>query len=1267
MRSLTQLFLVRLAALAVLSLPWACVHAAAKDGGRMLATILGGSTNDWRITGEEYKLVDEKGSPILVGGAYANGVVFTSVNRITADTEVVVRLRLGAAKGKATTSYFSACLKNIDDADQNPSSLVLTVPAAAEQEGVDCSLPPMPGAKDPFSNSYRVHNLPKEQTGWPAWLKARVEQDLLLAPPLAKRWLTVRCVVRKDAFQIYLDGRLLRDARGAGITPEGHVRLTIFEGTQLASLRIRKLEPENPLFETVALDRQLNASKLGREQIQRDSLPEAGKSITVGNVPFLIPSPDERNNDHIALNRSWMRFGALEGQFDGYEGETPRWYGTLFEEPGRIQFRVRNAPYSKLHLLAAFDGEPDTVPAMTAQFYRDMAGHPVNFSAEAPALTAAAGADALPVQLNGGGKGNLWRVTIPLGSEGVAAFSDQDHLEFELTKRIGIYRSYPDPVYYSEHGAGLPSGVHVYAMTLERPSVEVDFQPDRYAHIWTAPEKPSYTVTLRNRTAQKQSVKLTLSTTSHDGAEKPSVVKTVEVKAGGQEMVKMPLSLKRYGHHDVSLRVVDSQGVRTQTRALAHLHPDTRERGGWEEGRGPLFGFWDWGGGHLTPTGVPMMEVMVKAGAESSNKPLVEGSYTPEELAYAEKNRMTTRFLAYQLTMHKELLGVDFDPTKPAEMEQALIKGLKTSPHWSKPLTPTRTNKPEDAVMFGEPIVGPISWMSLPEYYGDPPYKMTKDEEKMFKQYLDEFLIMARAVKKTWPGARCLFPWGIPSFPIAYLRHSKEATELMDGPAVDLILFERIPEMQMHQVTFGSTMWQLKKEWLKTGKKWPNLITVEGVCASPAAPGALTHDQEADHTVRAALMLAAYGVTQHLGWPTPFRCAGSWGETHYGSGMCDPMPLLSPKVFYSAHATMTRQLNRMNYVKAIPTGSPTGFCLQFKHYKTGELLHVLWTVKGKRAVTLSGPGSITAFDSMDNEWSLMTRARGDYEIPISTAPVYVRGLKEDAKITLGDVDHSDSKPSSEVAKLSNLGDGTWKTSPARDNDYETAQPEFIKRFPAKMTLRDVEAPAVQGGKALSVHLEKPEKERQTMPHYTTLVPAKPIVIPGHASHLGLWVKASSDWGRVVYALKDAKGERWLSIGKKGEWNGDDMGCHSQFCFDGWRYLRFEMPGNQPYDLYRDMGTSNWGYFGKGDGIVDLPLTLEKIMVERRTHVIYLDDLLPASPDDVLLGDLFAEYESPADNGDEAVRLSRLRISGEGKGAKGSGGGGKKATDENPFH
>ena len=226
--------------------------------------------------------------------------------------------------------------------------------------------------------------------------------------------------------------------------------------------------------------------------------------------------------------------------------------------------------------------------------------------------------------------------------------------------------------------------------------------------------------------------------------------------------------------------------------------------------------------------------------------------------------------------MSKDTLGgKEWDPKKPAEMQAALIKWLKSQPYTK----PSKINEPELAVFFAEPLLGPISYMSLPEYYGDPPYQMTAEEKAAYKKYLDQFVIAAAAIKKEWPNAKCLMPWGIPNFPIPFLRESKEATALMDGPAIDLVLFERMPEMQLHQVTFSSAMWQLRQEWLKTGKPWPKLITIEGPGTSPARPGAVTAQQEADHTVRAVLILASYNTTRFLGWPGASHCAGYWGET----------------------------------------------------------------------------------------------------------------------------------------------------------------------------------------------------------------------------------------------------------------------------------------------------------------------------------------------------------------------------------------------------
>ena len=108
----------------------------------------------------------------------------------------------------------------------------------------------------------------------------------------------------------------------------------------------------------------------------------------------------------------------------------------------------------------------------------------------------------------------------------------------------------------------------------------------------------------------------------------------------------------------------------------------------------------------------------------------------PEDQKFLESVGAKSFFLAYQLAMNKDTLGgKEWDPKKPAEMQKALIDWLKKQP-MSKT---TKINKPELAVFFAEPLLGPVSYMSLPEYYGEPPYRMTAEERANMKKYLDRW------------------------------------------------------------------------------------------------------------------------------------------------------------------------------------------------------------------------------------------------------------------------------------------------------------------------------------------------------------------------------------------------------------------------------------------------------------------------------------------------------------------------------------------------
>ena len=58
---------------------------------------------------------------------------------------------------------------------------------------------------------------------------------------------------------------------------------------------------------------------------------------------------------------------------------------------------------------------------------------------------------------------------------------------------------------------------------------------------------------------------------------------------------------------------------------------------GKEFGKGPMFGFWNWAGGHGTPNGPKQILVMGQAGAETMHSSFEKGGYDEAGLKVAEK------------------------------------------------------------------------------------------------------------------------------------------------------------------------------------------------------------------------------------------------------------------------------------------------------------------------------------------------------------------------------------------------------------------------------------------------------------------------------------------------------------------------------------------------------------------------------------------------------------------------------------------------------
>ena len=218
--------------------------------------------------------------------------------------------------------------------------------------------------------------------------------------------------------------------------------------------------------------------------------------------------------------------------------------------PARIQLRIPNARYDALYVVAAFNGEKERIPTLSALFFQPEAGFAMSFETQVPGalMKASATATPLPVKLENGKSANLWLVKIPIDPAKLTSFSGLETLEVELTKNVKQYRAYPDPFTYGWHGAGMASGVQVYAVTLHKPDVDMGLDSTVFGHVWTDPNVPSYKVTLNSRATAAKAVSLTVETTSYDGQEKTKQEQKVTVPANGMLPVTFNVPVKKKRH-----------------------------------------------------------------------------------------------------------------------------------------------------------------------------------------------------------------------------------------------------------------------------------------------------------------------------------------------------------------------------------------------------------------------------------------------------------------------------------------------------------------------------------------------------------------------------------------------------------------------------------------------------------------------------------------------------------------------------------------------
>ena len=1035
-----------------------------------------------------------------------------------------------------------------------------------------------------------------------------------LARDLAGEDIRLGVAIGETEIRFFVNGVLLSTMPREDIDPAACV-LRIQGATVAAgTVEVSDLSPQ---FLTLDISERLNASGLPGFGTATNLPPGGG--VVVGGVPFRLPP--RQKFDHLDLSMSWMD-ASMRGGYDETEVWT-RWRAATEKVPLRYQFRVPFDQYDALYVLAASTDAKDTVPRFTAQFYLPKRGRPVNFaSPDIPSFQSGAEvADSLVLHAANGKQARLYLVKVPLEPGRFTKFSRGEFFDMELTKDVQIYRTYPDPLTHSIHGAGLPSSVRVFGVTFGRAPLKTTFDPDALANIWTEGQEVSYTVKLSNTTAAARTARLAFSARSYDGADERRETPTVRVKPGATETVKFKFKPGRFGYYTVSL-VKDEQGEKQAfPRTLAYLR--RRDYGARPfDHKGMFYGCW-----HVRSA--EQAEIAGRLGLSLMGlNPLDDAA-----LAVMKRYGMKDPAGANVAYLYGSLKGREH---QEEDMKMLLEK---IPPLIQKP---TDIKDPIYSGILVEPGGIGTGHAGFGEYYGEEPFDYAKLDEKKrarYEHYKYGFTMVRNATKQLIPDTKILMPNGSWTFTIPFLQ-DPDTRNLMDGVVCDFQFYTRLPEQQMHQCSIHS-MYYFQNAWKKYRPgTTPLLVFNEGPDISPVYPGAMDEERSAAHRIRCSVMMAAYGSNHQMAWATSIDQSG--GENHCSGGFLDNEVTRNPELSYAAFATHTRHTRDALFESFTNPGSFSAYCANFRNHKTGRLMRILWNIRGTREFLVdAAPGTLQVYDAMDN--LVKPEARGGRSVVrAGPIPVFVYGTDEQTAIAVGEVDHGDMQPGPLVKKLGNAADLFTEQTDDADANYVEMMPEYIKRFPAKMEIGSAAADERYGGKALSVKLPPQEKDRGLMPYFTCLKLKTPLKIDGKGSHLLVWAKANSDWGRIVYVLRDAKDKLWYSVGMKGAWNSDDMPGDSAFCFDGWRQLRYEMPANAPWDLFRELGFTCWGS-DEEKSLVELPLALEKIFVERRSSVMYgngqhkIEDEQP-----VLLGDLYVEYAREGDMTDEVVRLSKIR-------------------------
>lgn len=901
----------------------------------------------------------------------------------------------------------------------------------------------------------------------------------------------------------------------------------------------------------------------------------------IEDVPFNISE-----NETLSLEKAgWPEAASDPSHFtETYDG------GTYFLSDHRVPLtQVPKADYVAAYVLARADADNGNI--LTLRLGRRVSGAGVNsqvlmrdYQSEIP-------------------RGEeLQLIKIPLH----AAFSqyvEGDIVDMELTKEIRLARRTPDPNRYRWRPLGVASGVKIAGVTLELSPLQLKITASEPTALFEEENAPGYSVQLKNITKEQQVYKLSFLLDGKEVVSKSGHVPPMQMV---EEKIALPVQSSGYYPFTVELHGEDKL-LLTYEAAFGVLPKDERkhrEIAPW--------GTWAFTGEHFTPTDNDLIgSAMYKLG-------LRYGMFntSPEERA-----------------KYKVIKGNHFKVGARAKDPKDAVQAYEKLKEEHPDLLP-------DMLIFHEDSISGSHVSRTPDIFHDhPPYKLNDEEQERFDQMWDIAMSSATAMRAKYPDVKIHVGNGPIPLREEMYRH-KFPSELFDTGGNENPTFGRLPETQPPDpIGNNASLWMDRQLLDAYGYQDKKVSQAHETIYPSTNPGNLSYKSHTDYLIRNILHSMAWEMPRIR--PGGIADAGSsyyhsnWG----GVGLLTRRPDIFPKPAAVAIGVFTQVFDGTKYVGFLDTGSESAYLLHFSNIDK-KSIYPFWVVRGERDFHFKVEGSdqVECVDIFGKTQNVKVE-NNTFTLKASASPSYVI-LPENAKIEsvqLGAPHFPDSGPEGKVTVIHTLD--------SLDGFRVLEEKNPLLEYYNTMTPRRKGNFTFEAGKeGIKVFPNPIEHGKDTMPMYAELEHTEGVLLPGKPDEIGLQVEGNSAWGRIIFELEDASGQRWTSIGSKSrggsewmadwlgkelagefqpgeisDWNTDDAWGMSRINFDGWHYIGIPLPGQYPGEEHHWPANSQWRW--DKDGVVHYPLTLKKLIVELPEKTLHLTRYAPSRQKEIRLKNL----------------------------------------------